>query len=83
LARQLIESLAAEWDANRYRDSYRERVLELIEGKALGEEMVVEEQAEPAPVVPDLMAALRASVEAAKDRRADARPAKRRRSASR
>jgi DNA end-binding protein Ku len=74
LARQLIESLATEWDLDRYRDSYRERVLELIEARARGEEMVVEEQVEPAPAVPDLMAALRKSVEAAKRRRAGTEP---------
>jgi DNA end-binding protein Ku len=85
LARQLIDFLATEWQPDRYRDSYRERVLELIEAKARGEEMVVE-QAPVAPVVPDLMAALRASVDAAKGRHADGqeqqRTAKRRRSAT-
>jgi DNA end-binding protein Ku len=85
LAGQLIDFLAAEWQPERYRDTYRERVLELIEAKARGEEMVVD-QAPVAPVVPDLMAALRASVDAAKGRHADGqeqqRTAKRRRSAT-
>jgi DNA end-binding protein Ku len=83
LARQLIDFLATDWKPERYRDTYRDRVLELIESKARGEEMVVE-QARSAPVVPDLMAALRASVDAAKDRRSgeEDRPAKRRRSAT-
>ena len=66
MARQLIDILATEWDPTRYTDTYRERVLALIEGK-LGEGDLVEEPeaAEP-PRVADLMAALKASVEAAR-----------------
>ena len=41
MARQLIESLATEFDPSKYRDEYRERVLELIERKAEGEEIAV------------------------------------------
>jgi DNA end-binding protein Ku len=84
LARQLIDSLVTDWEPDRYRDSYRERVMELIESKARDEEMVVE-RPPVAPVVPDLMEALRASVEAARERRVatdGARRAKGRRSAS-
>jgi DNA end-binding protein Ku len=69
MARQLIESLATEWEPERYQDTYRSRVLDLIESKAAGTEFVVEAPAAPAPEVPDLMAALKASVEAARDRR--------------
>ena len=36
MARQLIESQATEFDPSKYRDEYRERVLELIERKAPG-----------------------------------------------
>lgn len=67
-AEQLIDSLSVEWDATRYHDTYRERVLELIEHKAQGEDIVVEDEAEPAKVT-DLMAALRASVEESSRRR--------------
>ncbi|HEY8340283.1 MAG TPA: Ku protein, partial [Egibacteraceae bacterium] len=67
IAKQLIESMATEWEPERYRDTYRERVLELIERKAQGEEIVVEPEAET-PQVVDLMEALRASVEQAKQR---------------
>ena len=42
MARQLIESLATEFDPAKYRDEYRERVLELIERKAEGEEIAVQ-----------------------------------------
>ena len=40
MATQLIESLATEWEPERYRDEYREQVLEMIEAKAEGQEIV-------------------------------------------
>jgi DNA end-binding protein Ku len=70
VAAQLIEALTAEWDPTRYEDTYRTRVLELIEAKARGEEVVTEpEEAGPTNVV-DLMKVLEASVEGARQRRA-------------
>ncbi|MDQ3945762.1 MAG: Ku protein [Actinomycetota bacterium] len=66
MAGQIIESLTRKWDPKRYEDTYRERVLEYIERKAEGEEVVVEERAEEEPKVVDLMAALEASLAAAK-----------------
>ena len=69
MAAQLIESLSAEFEPDKFHDTYREAVLELIERKASGEEIVAPAaEAEPAKVV-DLMAALEASVAAAKDAR--------------
>jgi DNA end-binding protein Ku len=68
MARQLIESLAAEFDPSKYQDTYRERVLELIEQKAEGKEIAVQPTEEPQEV-PDLMAALEASVNAARQNR--------------
>jgi DNA end-binding protein Ku len=62
MAAQIIESLTRKWDPKRYHDTYRERVLEYIERKAEGEEVVVEERAEEAPQMVDLMAALEASL---------------------
>jgi DNA end-binding protein Ku len=62
MARQLIDSLAADFDPSRYRDTYRDRVLELIEAKAEGQEITIEPAAEEAEPVPDLMAALEASI---------------------
>src|SRR5215210_651169 len=68
MAEQLIESLSAEFEPEKYHDEYREKVLELIERKAQGEEIAVQPEA-PAPAkVPDLMAALEASLAAVKDR---------------
>jgi DNA end-binding protein Ku len=66
MAEQLIESLSAEWEPAKYRDDYRERVIELIERKAAGEEIAVAPEAEERAPVPDLMAALEASLAAAK-----------------
>ena len=66
MAEQLVASLSTEFDPTKYHDTYREKVLEVINRKAQGEEIAVpEEPAAAAPVV-DLMAALEASLAAAK-----------------
>jgi DNA end-binding protein Ku len=69
IAKQLVESLSGEFEAGKYRDTYRDEVLALIERKAAGEEIAVqparEEAEEP---VPDLMAALKASLDAVRER---------------
>jgi DNA end-binding protein Ku len=70
MAAQLIESLSAEFEPERFRDTYRDQVLDLIERKAGGEEIVVETpQAAEATSVVDLMAALEASVKDAREAR--------------
>jgi DNA end-binding protein Ku len=65
IAKQLVESLSSDFEPGKFRDTYRDEVLALIERKASGEEIAVQpardEEAEP---VPDLMAALRASLDA-------------------
>jgi DNA end-binding protein Ku len=66
MAQQLIESLSTEWEPEKYRDEYREKVLELIERKASGEEIAVQPEAPQPTKVPDLMAALEASLAAVK-----------------
>jgi DNA end-binding protein Ku len=64
MAQQLIESLSGAFEPERYKDEYREKVLQLIEAKAAGEEITTAPEA-PAPAkVPDLMAALEASLAA-------------------
>ena len=66
MAQQLIASLSSEFEPEKYRDEYRDKVLDLIERKAQGEEIAVQPEA-PAPAkVPDLMAALEASLAAVK-----------------
>ena len=64
LAKQIIASLAAPFDANELRSDYRESLRELLEAKLSGHELELPD--EPAPVqVVDLMEALKASVAAA------------------
>jgi len=65
MAQTLIENLTDEWNPEQYRDEYREALMGIVEKKAAGEEIVVQEAAEPTKVV-DLMEALKASVAAAK-----------------
>jgi DNA end-binding protein Ku len=63
IAKQLVESMSARWNPDEYRDSYRERVEDLMARKRQGEEIVREgEPAEEAGVT-DLMDALRRSAE--------------------
>jgi DNA end-binding protein Ku len=69
MARQLIETLAGDFESEKFHDTYREAVLDLIERKAEGEEIVAPAaSAEPEKVI-DLMAALENSVKAAKQAR--------------
>jgi DNA end-binding protein Ku len=65
MARMLIDNLTEEFDPERYHDEYREALVALAEAKAAGQEIEVVADA-PAPKVMDLMAALKASVEASK-----------------
>ena len=62
MARQLIESLSTDFDPDAFRDTYRDRVLEMIEAKAEGQEIEAPEAPEAPAEVPDLMAALEASI---------------------
>jgi DNA end-binding protein Ku len=65
MAQALIESLSGDWNPDEFTDEYREALMQIVEAKASGEEIVAAEPAEEAKVV-DLMEALKASVEAAK-----------------
>jgi DNA end-binding protein Ku len=69
MAEALVESLTAPFEPGKYRDEYREQVLGLIERKAGGEEFELPTVEREAPKVVDLMAALEASVQAAKEAR--------------
>jgi DNA end-binding protein Ku len=66
LASQIIGSLATDWDPKRYHDTYTEELKSLIEAKAKGKKIVVEEEAPAESNVLDLMQALEASLAAAK-----------------
>jgi DNA end-binding protein Ku len=69
MAESLVESLTADFEPEKYRDEYREQVMALIRMKADGEEFEMPEVAAEKPKVIDIMAALEASVKAAKDAR--------------
>lgn len=69
MARQLIETMAADFEPERFHDTHREAVLALVESKAEGQEIVIPSESEEPVNVVDLMAALEASVAAAKQTR--------------
>ncbi|MBS2027463.1 MAG: Ku protein [Deltaproteobacteria bacterium] len=65
MAKKLVDGLATEFDPTKYRDDYRDKVLAMIERKAAGQELVVEEEAvKPAPSgsLADVLAASLAEV---------------------
>jgi DNA end-binding protein Ku len=65
MAKRLIDSLATDFKPDKYRDEYREELLNLIERKAKGEAVVTQPSEEPKPTkAPDLMAALEESLAA-------------------
>jgi DNA end-binding protein Ku len=72
IAKQLVESLAGDFEPEKYKDTYREAVLDMIERKAAGEEIAIQPEAEEAAPVPDLMSALKASLDAVRERTGDA-----------
>jgi DNA end-binding protein Ku len=69
MAESLVASLEAEFEPAKYHDEYREEVMALIQMKADGEEFEVPETESEKPKVVDIMAALEASVAAAKEAR--------------
>jgi DNA end-binding protein Ku len=73
MAQQLIDAFAADWEPEKYGDTYRDALCAVIEAKRKGKEVHV--AAEPEEERPtDLLEALRASVEASK--RGERRPAR-------
>ena len=72
MAKQLIESLTSDFDPDKYRDEYREELLDLLERKAEGKEVVAAPTEEPKPTkAPDLMAALEESLAAVRSDEAE------------
>ena len=63
MASQLIDSFAGSFEPEKYRDTYRDTLCEIIEAKRKGKEVRLEEAEEPEET-PDILAALRASLEA-------------------
>jgi DNA end-binding protein Ku len=69
IAKQLVDSLTGDFDPDKYRDTYRDEVLALVERKAEGKEIAVQPEAEEEDAaVPDLMSALKASLDAVRSR---------------
>jgi DNA end-binding protein Ku len=69
IAKQLVDSLASDFKPEQYKDTYRDEVLALIERKAAGKKIAVQPAAEEvAAPAPDLMSALKASLEAVRAR---------------
>lgn len=77
MAQQLIGMLASPFEPGRYHDEYREQLLNLIERKVAGEEVSLAPPPKAPKAIPDLMAALQASVDALtkEGRGASAKPA--------
>ena len=79
MAKSLVENLSAGFDPDKYDDTYRKELLELIRAKAEGQDLPEPKEEETGDVV-DLMSALRESVERTKaQRRQRAKPARRKR----
>jgi len=70
LATGLIESLAGDWKPSKYKDTYTGALMAVIKRKQKGKAVHVAPETEEEETPPDLMEALRASVEAMKGRRA-------------
>ncbi|MEU6728671.1 Ku protein [Nonomuraea wenchangensis] len=81
MAESLISTMESDFDPGEYHDTYREALQHVIEAKVEGKEVIPAAEEEEAGPAVDLMAALRASVEAAKREREGA-PAKRGKAAS-
>jgi DNA end-binding protein Ku len=71
MARQLIEMLSAPFEPEHFHDDYRQAVLGLIEQKVAGEEIAIAPAPSDPAAVPDLMAALQASVAALAEQRGE------------
>lgn len=63
IARRLVASISVPFEIDRYQDTFRESVLDLIDRKAAGEPLPLGPQPDPPPESPDVMKALEASLE--------------------
>jgi DNA end-binding protein Ku len=74
MARQLVSAMTGEFNASEYKDEYRDALMQVIESKIEGHEVKAPEPVEEGGKLIDLMAALEASVNAAKAARASDKP---------
>jgi DNA end-binding protein Ku len=65
VASRLIDSYTAEWDPKKYKDTYRDELMAVIEAKRKGKQIHAGAEVEETEELPDLMTALRESVETA------------------
>ena len=81
---ELIDAMSTDWDPKRYHDHYRERLLKVIEAKADGATIEAPEEEDAPTEVPDLMAALEATLAEAKadGKRSKPKPRKKAKTAS-
>jgi DNA end-binding protein Ku len=75
VAKQLIESLTAPWEPSHYKNTYRDRIEELVEKKRAGHAVVFGDTERPKSNVIDLMAALEASIDKSRSPNEIAAPA--------
>jgi DNA end-binding protein Ku len=73
MAHQLIDNFSGDWKPEQYKDTYRDALCEVIEAKRKGEEIHIAAQPEEEEPT-DLMAALRASLEAHQRQRGARQP---------
>jgi DNA end-binding protein Ku len=74
MARQLVSAMTGEFNATEYKDEYRDALMQVIESKIEGHEVKAPEPVEEGGKLIDLMAALEASVNAAKAARSSDKP---------
>ena len=80
MAKQLVESLSAKWEPDKYTDEYRDNLMRIIKGKLKGKTPRLKERETPQQAeVIDLMARLRASLEGTAGKGKTARPAAKKR----
>jgi DNA end-binding protein Ku len=84
MAKQLVESLSRPFEPSEFENEHKRDLMALIEKKLAGEEIEVAPEPEERAPVPDLMAALQASLDQAKDekRKGGAKPAAKRKKAA-
>jgi DNA end-binding protein Ku len=84
MAKSLVQSLAEDtFDPSRYQDEYHDALMKVVNAKVEGQQVVSAPEVGPEPRVMDLMEALKASVEAAKEQRSAREPTRQRKTASR
>ncbi|MDT0611220.1 non-homologous end joining protein Ku [Streptomyces lancefieldiae] len=76
MALRLVDALSGPWEPDRYRDTYQDKVRELVRAKAEGEQVAVAQEAPRATNVVDLMDVLQSSLDRAKDTGGRRPPAK-------